>query len=77
MSGRTLKVADELSQIRAQLGEAVIDGTKWRELLESMCRAIGAEGGSLRQFPNRTVDTPSSLDGTSNKNLLSGKMEPS
>jgi DNA-binding CsgD family transcriptional regulator len=58
MSVRTLKVADELSQIRAQLGEAVIDGTKWRELLESMCRAIGAEGGSLRQFPNRTVDTP-------------------
>jgi DNA-binding CsgD family transcriptional regulator len=57
MSGRTLDVAD-LSQIRARLGEAVIDGQKWRELLESMCRAIGAEGGSLRQFPNRTVDAP-------------------
>jgi DNA-binding CsgD family transcriptional regulator len=57
MSRRTLNVA-ELSQIRARLGEAVIDGQKWRELLESMCRAIGAEGGSLRQFPNRTVDTP-------------------
>jgi DNA-binding CsgD family transcriptional regulator len=58
MSGRTLNVADELSQIQVRLGEAVIDAQKWRELMESMCRVIGAEGGSLRQFPNRTVDTP-------------------
>src|ERR1700710_1467923 len=53
-----MNVADELSQIQARLGEAVIDAQKWRELLESLCRVIGAEGGSLRQFPNRTVDTP-------------------
>lgn len=47
-----------ISRVQARLGEAVVDPTRWRDLLEDMCRAVGAEGASLRQAGVRTSDVP-------------------
>jgi hypothetical protein len=49
---------NELTQLRVQLGEAVIDGGRWRPSLEQLCRVAGAEGASLRQSGIRTPDVP-------------------
>lgn len=47
-----------ISRIHARLGEAAVDPGKWTDLLEEMCRAVGAEGASLRQAGVRTSDVP-------------------
>lgn len=47
-----------ISQIHARLGEAAVDPGRWRDLLEEMCRVVGAEGASLRQAGVRTSDVP-------------------
>jgi DNA-binding CsgD family transcriptional regulator len=49
---------DQLSAIRARLGEASLDPARWRDLLEEMCRLVGATGASLRQNGIRTADVP-------------------
>jgi DNA-binding CsgD family transcriptional regulator len=57
MTERLFDIA-ELGRIRARFGEAVVDRGRWRDLLEDMCRVVGAEGASLRQSINRTPDVP-------------------
>lgn len=47
-----------ISRIHARLGEAAVDPSRWRDLLGEMCRAVGAEGASLRQAGVRTSDVP-------------------
>lgn len=47
-----------ISRVHSRLGEAAVDPGKWRDLLEEMCRAVGAEGASLRQAGVRTSDVP-------------------
>lgn len=47
-----------ISRVHARLGEGAVDPSRWRGLLEDMCRAVGAEGGSLRQAGVRTPDVP-------------------
>jgi len=47
-----------ISRVQASLGEAAVDPSRWRDLLEQMCRAVGAEGASLRQAGVRTPDVP-------------------
>ncbi len=47
-----------ISRVHARLGEAAVDPSRWKDLLEEMCRAIGAEGASLRQAGIRTSDVP-------------------
>lgn len=48
----------EISRVHARLGDAVVDPSQWTSLLEEMCRAVGAEGASLRQEGIRTADVP-------------------
>ncbi|MBR0725253.1 helix-turn-helix transcriptional regulator [Bradyrhizobium manausense] len=48
----------ELTKLRVQLGEAAVDGSRWRSSLEQLCRLAGAEGASLRQSGVRTPDVP-------------------
>lgn len=55
---RRLFDESELTQLRVQLGEAAIDGSRWRPSLEQLCRVAGAEGASLRQSGIRTPDVP-------------------
>jgi DNA-binding CsgD family transcriptional regulator len=57
MTRQSINVA-ELSAIVARMGEAAVDPARWRDLLESMCRAVGATGASLRQKGIRTPDVP-------------------
>ncbi|WP_083742269.1 helix-turn-helix transcriptional regulator [Bradyrhizobium mercantei] len=47
-----------ISRVHARLGEAAVDPGRWGDLLEEMCRAVGAEGASLRQAGVRTSDVP-------------------
>ncbi len=49
---------DKLAAVQARFGEAVVDPSRWTDLLEEMCRAVGAEGASLRQAGVRTSDVP-------------------
>jgi DNA-binding CsgD family transcriptional regulator len=57
MAGRLFD-ENELAELRVQLGEAAIDGARWRPTLERLCRVAGAEGASLRQSGIRTPDVP-------------------
>lgn len=57
MVGQSIELSG-VSRIHARLGEAAVDPGKWRDLLEEMCRAVGAEGASLRQAGVRTSDVP-------------------
>lgn len=47
-----------ISRVQDRLGETAVDPSRWRDLLEEMCRAVGAEGASLRQAGVRTSDVP-------------------
>ena len=57
MSGRQTNI-DQLAAVSVRLGEAAVDPSRWRHLLEEMCRALGATGASLRQKGIRTADVP-------------------
>jgi DNA-binding CsgD family transcriptional regulator len=57
MAYRRIESSD-FSRIQARLGEVALDPGRWRDLLEDMCRAVGAEGASLRQAGVRTSDVP-------------------
>jgi DNA-binding CsgD family transcriptional regulator len=41
-----------------RLGEVVIDPTKWPEVMESICSAVGATGAALLQSDVRSPDVP-------------------
>ncbi|MGY3452160.1 helix-turn-helix transcriptional regulator [Bradyrhizobium sp. USDA 4353] len=57
MASQSIELS-EILRIHARLGEAAVDPGKWRDLLEEMCRVVGAEGASLRQAGVRTSDVP-------------------
>jgi DNA-binding CsgD family transcriptional regulator len=47
-----------LEGVSARLGEAALDPSLWPELMDGICRAIGAEGAGLLQSDVRTPDVP-------------------
>jgi DNA-binding CsgD family transcriptional regulator len=47
-----------LEKVSARLGEAVLDPAQWPDLMEEICRAVGAEGAALLQGDVRTPDVP-------------------
>jgi DNA-binding CsgD family transcriptional regulator/PAS domain-containing protein len=48
----------KLELAAARLGETVVDPTLWPDVLEAMCRAVGATGAFLLQSDVRTPDVP-------------------
>jgi DNA-binding CsgD family transcriptional regulator len=48
----------QLELAAARLGETVVDPTLWPDVLEAMCRAVGATGAFLLQSDVRTPDVP-------------------
>src|SRR5581483_8759633 len=49
---------DRLARVRARLGEAVLEPAVWPDLMEEICRSIGAVGSALLQSDVRTPDIP-------------------
>jgi DNA-binding CsgD family transcriptional regulator len=47
-----------LNRLQTELGEVAIDASRWRDVLERLCLAVGAEGASLRQSGIRSADVP-------------------
>jgi DNA-binding CsgD family transcriptional regulator len=58
--GATVRRIDNRRLERAcdRLGEVVIDPTKWPEVMESICSAVGATGAALLQSDVRSPDVP-------------------
>jgi DNA-binding CsgD family transcriptional regulator len=49
---------DSLIRVRARLGEAVLEPARWPELMDGICKAVGATGALLLQTDVRTPDVP-------------------
>jgi DNA-binding CsgD family transcriptional regulator/PAS domain-containing protein len=49
---------DRLAIVGARLGEAVLEPSAWLELMEEICKAVGAVGSALLQSDVRTPDIP-------------------
>jgi DNA-binding CsgD family transcriptional regulator/PAS domain-containing protein len=49
---------DRLALVGARLGEAVLDPAAWPDLMEEICRTVGAVGSALLQSDVRTPDIP-------------------
>jgi DNA-binding CsgD family transcriptional regulator len=56
---------EQLEIAAGRLGDAVIDPAVWPELMDGICRAVGATGAALLQSDARTPDVPytSSIEG--------------
>lgn len=49
---------DQLSKVISRLGDAAVDPAAWPEIMESICKAVGATGALLLQTDVRTPDVP-------------------
>jgi DNA-binding CsgD family transcriptional regulator len=49
---------DQLSKAMNQLGQAAVDPAAWPDVIESICRAVGATAALLLQSDVRTADVP-------------------
>jgi PAS domain-containing protein len=49
---------DRLALVGARLGEAVLDPAAWPDLMEGICKTVGAVGSALLQSDVRTPDIP-------------------
>ena len=49
---------DELAKVMSRLGDAAIDPTAWSDVMEGICRAVGASAAVLLQSDVRTPDVP-------------------
>jgi DNA-binding CsgD family transcriptional regulator len=49
---------DQLSKAMTQLGQAAVDPAAWPDVMESICRAVGATAALLLQSDVRTADVP-------------------
>jgi DNA-binding CsgD family transcriptional regulator len=49
---------DRLAVVGTRLGEAVLDPTAWPDLMEGICKTVGAVGSALLQSDVRTPDIP-------------------
>lgn len=49
---------EELRRASARLGDAALDPSAWREILQQICTAAGARGAILLQGDARTPDVP-------------------
>jgi DNA-binding CsgD family transcriptional regulator len=49
---------EQLEAAARRLGDAVIDPAVWPELMDGICRAVGATGATLLQSDVRTPDVP-------------------
>jgi DNA-binding CsgD family transcriptional regulator len=49
---------DELTKVMNRLGEAVVDPDAWNDVMDGICRAVGASGALLLQSDVRTPDVP-------------------
>jgi DNA-binding CsgD family transcriptional regulator len=54
----------ELELAASRLGETILDSRQWPEVMEDICKAVGATGALLLQSETRTADVPrtTSLD---------------
>ncbi|MDE2377080.1 hypothetical protein, partial [Bradyrhizobium sp.] len=50
--------SEQLDRAIGRLGEAAIDPSMWPEIMEALCRAVGASGAILLQSDIRTPDVP-------------------
>jgi hypothetical protein len=49
---------DKLEDISRRFGEAAVDPSAWPDLMEGICKAVGASAGLLLQSDVRTPDVP-------------------
>ncbi|MGL3111435.1 hypothetical protein [Bradyrhizobium sp. BR 1432] len=56
---RTNKIDDqELSKVIDRLGEAAVNPDAWRDIMDDICKAVGASAALLLQSDIRTPDVP-------------------
>ena len=49
---------DQLMKVMSRLGEAAVDPSAWPEIMDGICRAVGASAAILLQSDIRTPDVP-------------------
>jgi DNA-binding CsgD family transcriptional regulator len=49
---------DQLTKVMNRLGDAAVDPAAWTEIMDDICRAVGASAAILLQSDSRTPDVP-------------------